>query len=189
MENPYASEQPVSIKDPSGRLSSSGLSTFYFPYTPTITTISSTSYSSYDMTHSNYQQRAFDMSSNVEISITAPYVVENDAQGEYLMKAMLFFRGAMKMNFGLTDDNRGLPPPILRFNAYGLYKNVPVLIRDFTHNLDADVDYVELSSGARVPVVSNIVMSLTTTYAPKSVREKFSLANYLSGQMKDDGYV
>ena len=189
MENPYASEQPVSIKDPSGRLSGSGLSTFYFPYTPTITTISSTGYSSYDMTHSNFQQRAFDMATNAEISVTAPFVVENETQGEYLMKAMLFFRGAMKMNFGLNDANRGLPPPILRFNAYGLYENVPVLIRDFTHNLDSDVDYVELSSGAKVPVVSNIVLSLTTTYAPKNVRENFTLDNYLSGQMKGNGYV
>ena len=189
MNNPYATEQPVYIDDPSNRLSSSGMSRFYFPYTPTITTIASSGYSSYDVSHSNFQQRAFEMASNAELSIAAPYVVENDEQGEYLMKAMLFFRGAMKMNFGLNDANRGLPPPILRFYAYGLYENVPVLIRDFTHNLDADVDYVELSSGARVPVVSNIVLSLTTTYAPKNVRENFTIENYLNGSLKGSGYV
>ena len=189
MANPYSVEQPVYISDPSGRLASSGMSTFHFPYTPTITTISSSSYSSYDISHSNFQQRAFEMAANAELSIAAPYVVEDEEQGEYLMKAMLFFRGAMKMNFGLNDANRGLPPPILRFNAYGIYENVPVLIRDFTHNLDADVDYVELSSGARVPVVSNIVLSLTTTYAPKSVREQFTLNDYLSGNLKGNGYV
>lgn len=189
MSNPYASDQPVYITDPSGRLANSGMTRFTFPYTPTITTISSTGYSSYDITHSNFQQRAFDMAANAELSIAAPYVVETEEQGEYLMKAMLFFRGAMKMRFGLNDPDRGLPPPILRFNAYGLYENVPVLIRDFTHNLDSDVDYLELSSGARVPVVSNIVLSLTTTYAPKNVRENFTLDDYLSGNLKGNGYV
>lgn len=190
MRNPYANQDnPVSISDPSGRLKNSGMSTFYFPYTPTITTISSTGYSSYDITHSNFQQRAFDMSSNVELSIAAPFVVENEEQGQYLQNTMLFFRGAMKMNFGRKDPNRGLPPPILRFNAYGLYENVPVLIRDFTHNLDADVDYLELSNGTRVPVISNIVLSITSTYAPKNIRENFTLDKYLSGGLKGSGYV
>ena len=193
MSNPYANEgqhsKLVHLDDPSGRLAPSGMTKFFFPYTPTITTISSTSYTSYDVTHSNFQQRAFDMSANAEISVTAPYVVENDEQGEYLLKALLFFRGSMKMNFGLTDADRGLPPPVLRFFAYGMYENVPVLVRDFTHNLDADVDYVELSSGARVPVVSNLVLSLTTTYAPKNVRENFTLEKYLSGNLRGSGYV
>lgn len=189
MASPYASEQPVYIKDPSGRLGPSGMTQFNFPYTPTISTISNASYSSYDPAHSNFQQRAFEMSSNAEISLTAPYVVENDEQGEYLMNALRFFRGAMKMNFGQNDPDKGLPPPILRFYAYGIYENVPVLIRDFTHNLDADVDYLELSSGARVPVVSTLVMSLTTTYAPKNVREEFTVQKYLSGNLKGSGYV
>lgn len=189
MASPYTSGQPVYIKDPSGRLASSGMTQFNFPYTPTVSTIANANYSSYDPSHTNFQQRAFEMSSNAEISITAPYVVENETQGEYLMNAMRFFRGAMKMNFGVNDPNRGLPPPILRFYAYGLYENVPVLIRDFTHNLDADVDYLELSSGARVPVISTLVMSLTTTYAPKNVREEFTLENYLNGNLKGKGYV
>jgi hypothetical protein len=54
--------------------------------------------------------------------------------------------------------------------------------------LDADVDYIEVDD-FRLPVISNFVMSLTTTYSPKSVREKFTLDRYLSGSMKGDGYV
>ena len=185
MATPYSSEQPVYIKDPSGRLN---MGQFNFPYTPTISTISQANYSSYDTTHSNFQQRAFEMASNVEFSVTAPYVVENETQGEYLMQALTFFRGAMKMNFGANDPMRGLPPPILRFFAYGMYENVPVLVRDFTHNLDADVDYLEVN-GNRVPVISTIVLSLTSTYAPKSVREEFTLEQYLRGNLKGKGYV
>ena len=71
MNNPYNEKQHVYIVDPTGRLGTSSVSTpggtkqagktFYFPYTPTITNVNSTSYSSYDMTHSNFQQKAFDM--------------------------------------------------------------------------------------------------------------------------------
>lgn len=189
MASPYASEQPVYIKDPSGRLGPSGMTQFNFPYTPTISSITNTNYSSYEPTHSNFQQRAFEQAANAEFSVTAPYIVENDEQGEYLVKALNFFRGSMKMNFGLEQDNPGLPPPILRFYAHGIYENVPVLVRDFTHNLDSDVDYLVLSSGIRVPVISTLVMSLTTTYAPKHVRENFTLEKYLSGNLKGSGYV
>ena len=190
MINPYTSQDnPVSISDPSGRLQASGMTTFYFPYTPTITVISSAGYSSYDVSHSNFQQRAFEMASNVELSIAVPFVVENEEQGQYLQKTMLFFRGAMKMRFGKQDPNRGLPPPILRFNAYGMYENVPVLLRDFTHNLDSDIDYLELSDGTKVPVVSNLVFSLTSTYAPKNVRDNFTMEKYISGSLKGSGYV
>lgn len=188
MSNPYASTQPVFIKDPSGRLSSSGMTEFNFPYTPTVTSIVSTNYGSYDMTHSNFQQRAFDMSSNAELTIAAPIVIENEEQARHIMKAMNFFRGAMKMNFGKFDPNKGLPPPVLRLTAHGVYTNVPVLVRDFTYNLDADVDYIEVD-GFRLPVISTFVMSLTTTYSPKSVREKFTLEKYLSGDLKGEGYV
>ena len=188
MNNPYATRQNVFITDPSGRLAPSGMSEFNFPYTPTVTSIASSNYSSYDLTHSNFQQRAFDMASNAELTIAAPIVIENEEQARHVMKGMNFFRGSMKMNFGKNDPNKGLPPPVLRFTAHGVYTNVPVLVRDFTYNLDADVDYIEVDD-FRLPVISNFVMSLTTTYSPKSVREKFTLDRYLSGSLKGDGYV
>ena len=64
MNNPYATRQNVFITDPSGRLAPSGMREFNFPYTPTVTSIASSNYSSYDLTHSNFQQRAFDMAAN-----------------------------------------------------------------------------------------------------------------------------
>ena len=66
-DNLYEQAQPVQIRDPSGRLGASGLATLNFPYTPTISVITSTGYSSYDLSHTNFQQRAFDMASNTVI--------------------------------------------------------------------------------------------------------------------------
>ena len=188
MSNPYTSPQHVYITDPSGRLAPSGMSEFHFPYTPNVTSIGSANYSSYDMTHSNFQQRAFDMAANTELTLTAPIVIENEEQARHILKAMNFFRGAMKMNFGKEDPNKGLPPPVLRFFAHGVYTNVPVLVRDFTYNLDADVDYIEVDD-FRLPVMSTFVMSLTSTYSPKNVRDNFTLDTYLSGGLRGNGYV
>ena len=188
MDNMYATQQPVSLRDPSGRLSASGLNTIQFPYTPTLTVLTSTGYSSYDLSHTNFQQRAFDMSSNTEFNMTAPVIVRSTSEAQTVLQMANFLRGALKMDFGMQSDNAGLPPPILRLDAHGIYKNVPVLIRDFTWNLDSDIDYVE-TNGARVPVQNMFVMSLTTTYSPKNVRKNFNMQDYLSGNLANKGYV
>ena len=94
------------------------------------------------------------------------------------------------MNFGKRETNPGLPPPVLRFYAHGIYENVPILIRDFTWNLDQDVDYITLEgTGERVPVQQTFVLSLTTTYSPKNVRENFTMNDFLSGKLKSKGYI
>jgi hypothetical protein len=227
--NPYTDRQPVYITDPSGRLTASGIQTFNFPYTPTVSSIINTNYSSAATTHSNYQQAFFESAANASFTVTAPILIENQAQGRHILKALNFFRGSMKMRFGKEDDQRGLPPPVLRFFAHGVHTNVPVLITDFTYNLDSDVSYIEIddepafdtppplfggmgSSSAsggsdpaeqekptpsrnessmktRLPVSGMFVMSLITTYSPKSVRENFTLDKYLKGELKGQGYV
>ena len=184
--NIYSDPQfPVYITDPSGRLA---LGSFYFPFTPTITVNSSTGYSGYDLTHTNFQQRAFSMSNNTEISLVAPVVARDPVEAFAVDRGARFFRAAMKMGFGDNDELKGFPPPILRLNAYGHFKNVPVLIRDFTHNLDNDVDYVE-SLGMRMPISSTFVLSLATTYSPKNVRENFTINDYASGNLRNKGYI
>jgi hypothetical protein len=116
----------------------------------------------------------------------------------------------MKMSW-MQDDNPGMPPPILRFNAHGVYENVPCVIRDFTWNLDSDIDYVEIPTTLegeeaminqghrlktaaspkkmRIPVANMFVLSLSVTHSPKSIREKFSVKDYLAGNLKGEGYV
>ena len=93
------------------------------------------------------------------------------------------------MNFGWRDEDAGLPPPVLRLYAHGIYTNVPILVRDFTWNLDQDVDYIKLTTGERLPVQQTFVLSLTTTYSPKNVRDNFTMNDFLSGKLKSKGYI
>lgn len=186
MVSQYTETQKVNISDPSGRL---GLQSFNFPYTPNISVSSSTNYATYDLTHTNLQQMAFQSGNNPEISLTAPIIVRNEDEANSVISGSRFFRAAMKMGFGENDPLRGLPPPIMRFNAYGVYTNVPVLIREFVWNFDADTDYLETSGGISVPVVSTFVVGLITTYGTKNVRQNFTLRDYANGNLNDKGYI
>ena len=204
MATPYYTKQPVFLEDPSGRFDNilnrnhqrtgyadSTSTRLNFPFTPTISVIQSTNYNQYDLSHTNFQQRAFDSHTNMELNITAPMIVRSTEEAEYVYKATLWIRSTMKMSWA-SDDKPGMPPPILRFSSYNLYKNVPCVIRDFTWNLDSDIDYVEANIDGdpiRVPVTNNFVLSLSTTYSPKDVRDNFSVKEYLKGNLKDKGYV
>ena len=166
-----------------------------FPYTPTTSIINSANYSSYDLTHSNFQQRAFDSHMNMEINITAPMIVRSEEEALYVYNAATWIRSTMKMSWK-NDVDPGMPPPILRFNAHGIYEDVPCVVRDFTWNLDSDIDYIEIQDPTsdkfkvmRVPVTNMFVLTLSVTYSPKSIRENFSVKDYLTGNLKDKGYV
>lgn len=227
MASPYYTKQPVYLEEPSGRyennltngpktwskevgagggrnsIGGNTATRLNFPFTPTISIINSANYSSYDMTHANFQQRAFDSHTNMELNMTAPMLVRSEEEALYVYNAALWIRAAMKMTW-LQDDNPGMPPPILRFYAHGIYENIPCVIRDFTWNLDSDIDYVEIpttqrigdmmaeqghTKKIRIPVTNMFVLSLSTTYSPKDVRENFSVKEYLKGNLKDKGYV
>ena len=238
MASPYLTKQPVYLEDPSGRFDNilpyaeerldkfedyEGPQGRYttqeakkklrktrlnFPYTPTTSIINSANYGEYVMTHSNFQQRAFESHTNMEINITAPMIVRDIAEAEYVYRASVWIRSTMKMSW-LQDDNPGKPPPILRFNAHGIYEDVPCVIRDFTWNLDSDIDYLEIPDPTpfwfnpkdergqflkklkiiRVPVTNMFVLTLQVTHSPKSIREHFSVKDYLKGNLKNKGYV
>jgi hypothetical protein len=134
--------------------------------------------------------------------------VRSVEEAEYVYKASVWIRSTMKMSW-MKDKDPGMPPPILRFNAHGIYENVPCVVRDFTWNLDSDIDYLEiedptpfvlnlkdkrgqwLKSGKiiRVPVTNMFVLTLQVTYSPKSIRDNFSVKDYLEGNLKNQGYV
>ena len=158
--NPYIDQQPVNIIDPSGRLKDSGIRQFNFPYTPTVSNIINTNYSQAATTHSNFQQAFFESANNASFSVTAPILIENEDQAYHILRALDFFRGSMKMRFGKLDNDRGLPPPVLRFNAHGIFQNVPVVLTDFTYNLDADVSYIEIENKGKSAADATTMRSL-----------------------------
>jgi hypothetical protein len=114
-----------------------------FPYTPQVQFQSSASYSKIDTTHTNYTFQAFKNSDPGSISITAPMNVEDSTQALYWIAAVHYLRSLTKMFTG-SDPKAGNPPPIIFLNGYGnyLFKNVPVVVTNFTCTLPNDCDYI-----------------------------------------------
>lgn len=121
-----------------------------FPYTPSITINSSAKYNTIDTVQTNYSFHAYRNSEPGTITITAPMNVEDSTQGLYWIAAVHYLRSITKMFAGL-DPKAGNPPPVVKLNGYGNYvfKNVPVVVTNFTTTLDANCDYIS------VPVVGS----------------------------------
>jgi hypothetical protein len=114
-----------------------------FPYTPSINIASGASYQKVDTTHTNYSFHAFKSSDPGTISITAPMYVEDPTQGLYWIAMVHYLRSLTKM-FAGSDPKAGNPPPIVFLNGYGNYvfKNVPVVVTNFSTTLDDKCDYI-----------------------------------------------
>jgi hypothetical protein len=121
-----------------------------FPYTPQINIQSSASYNAIETVHTNYKFHAFRNSDPGTITVTAPMNVEDPTQGLYWIAAVHYLRSLTKMFTGL-DPKAGNPPPIVKLNGYGnfVFKNVPVVITQFSTTLPNDCDYIA------VPVVGS----------------------------------
>jgi hypothetical protein len=118
-----------------------------FPYTPTITMQSSAKYSAISTTHTNYTFQAFHNSDPGSITITAPMNVEDATEGLYWIAAVHYLRSLTKMFTG-NDYLAGNPPPVIFLNGYGNYvfKNVPVVVTNFTTTLPNDCDYISVAA-------------------------------------------
>lgn len=153
-----------------------------FPFTPTIEYGHDVKYDNYALTHTNYQPYAFARSENPTISLTARFSAhtrDHFIQSEY---ALRFLRSYTKMNYGRKDPQRGQPPRILRFYAYGtqLFENVPVLINKFSMTFPEDVDYIRGIYDAK----GNLVADPIKTRDPKVASN--TLQNQTAGlTMKD----
>lgn len=120
-----------------------------FPYTPDVTFGGSANYSSWHFTHSNYQQFQYQNSQPSEIQITGTFTAQSNQEARYMLAALTFLRAATMIDFGnaaVQRENAGTPPPVLRFNYLGqqMFKNVPVVVQNYSYILERDVDYVEV---------------------------------------------
>lgn len=179
-----------------------------FPYTPEIKIQSSATYTPISTTHTNYTYRAFQNSDPGSITITAPMNVEDATQGLYWIAAVHYLRSLTKM-FSGTDPKAGNPPPIVFLNGYGNYvfKNVPVVVTQFSTSLDAGCDYIGVNVvgsaagqlqgltdsisglsdtvGSLIPEVSGITNSISevasTVSSVAAIAQTFGIGGSVSG--------
>lgn len=161
-----------------------------FPYNPTINATHTAEYDAQGLTHTNYQQFSYSRSSADQLQVVGEFTAETQEEGRYLLACIHFLKSATKMFYGL-DDNRGTPPPVLRFSAYGeqMYNSLPVVVTSSTFDFPNNVDYiaVELPGGGvtDVPTQMQLNMSLTVIHSRTRTLE-FSLKDYAQGRLIGD---
>jgi len=120
-----------------------------FPYTPQVTLSSSAGYEEQNITHQNYSFINYTNSKQDTITITAPFHVEDAVQAQYWLAAVHYFRSLTKMFTGDLGTVSGNPPAIVLLNGYGdyVFKNIPVVVKNFSVDLPQDVNYIATTVG------------------------------------------
>ena len=165
-----------------------------FPYLPTITMSHTAEYSKIDTAHTNYPFYAYKNSQIDDITIAGQFTVQDEAEGLYWLAVIHFLRTATKMYFG-QGPNIGNPPPICTLNGYGdfVYNNVSCVIKQFSVNLEKDVDYISVGIGTTpgtnsgsnlsyVPALSTVTVTLLPVYSRDKIKT-FNLTNFANGQL------
>lgn len=173
-----------------------------FPFTPQVTVTHNARYGSAQLTHSNYAAYFYEGSEVAAINISGEFTVQNQAEGQYLIAALYFFRSASKMFFG-SDRLAGNPPPLLFLDGYGSHylPHVPCVLTSMTHVMPNDVDYVEFpvntslmqtvnqvlgtqfNNTTRLPTTSTIQLTLQPVYSRSNVYNNFSLQGFAQGNL------
>ena len=184
-----------------------------FPITPSIIMQHTANYSQLATTHANYPYYAYQNSEPANMTIVGEFPVQNQTDAAYWVGAIHFLRAVTKMFFGGADAQRGNPPPILKFNGYGdhVFKNIPVIVTNFTCELRSDVDYISTSQGVKIPNPSNIqtpddgfitpqsTSTIPATWAPslstitvqiqpiysRDTIKQFSLQKFVTGELNN----
>ena len=173
-----------------------------WPYTPTINVSHQAEYGEYDITHSNYPTQYFSKSRPPNLQISGPLTAQSAAEGNYMIACLHFLRIVTKMHFGMNDEKRGTPPPVLKFSAYGdlMFSNIPVLVRSFAYDLGQDIDYIDIETesaeagfsdgfNTKVPTMMNLVIDLVVQQTPSKLRTTFTMNDFKSGKLVKDGFI
>ena len=164
-----------------------------FPYTPTIQFSHQTSYGTYDVAGSIYQQNYYMNTPNPNISITAMFSANTVAEAQYTAAALHFFKSCTKSDFGASRmSTAGTPPPVLRFNAYGMLhaSTVPCVVRSFNYTLPEDTDYVDVlvqDETVSIPALLLVSLELVPQLPPRSVKNDFNIQTFADGSALKGG--
>jgi hypothetical protein len=162
-----------------------------FPYTPTVNVSYSANYGGNHPMHSNYIQHSYASSQVSAVNIVGQFSANNTVEANYLLAVLTFIRSSTKMFFG-QDQNRGTPPPVLRFSYNGpyMFNSVPVVITNSTQDFEQSVDYIEtnvtggngISSKTLVPTLMTINMTLEPIVS-RDQQLNFGLQRYARGEL------
>jgi hypothetical protein len=186
-----------------------------FPLTPTVLLNHTASYNPLALTHSNHPAYAYQNSEAQSFTVSGDFPVQNAEDARYWVGALHFLRSVTKMFFG-KSPLAGNPPPILHLNGYGdhVFKNVPVVVINFTTELTNGVDYIsttqgsaarnnainEVSGAERVALgLSDPQVTAPTSWAPtmsiftlqlqpiysRSAMKNFNMQKFVNGDRKD----
>ena len=175
-----------------------------FPYTPTILIQHSANYDAMQPTHSNYPFPSYQNSQIDDIVITGDFFCENAVDAQYWAATLHYLRSITKMAYG-QSENAGSPPPLVFLNGYGdfVFPNVPVIVKTFSVDLPADVDYIKtqvdgevsrINGGTSVdgfyegwaPVQSQVMVTVQPVYS-RARTSQFSLDKFVKGDYLDNG--
>ena len=175
-----------------------------FPYTPTILIQHSANYDAMQPTHSNYPFPQYQNSQIDDIVITGDFFCENAVDAQYWAATLHYLRSVTKMAYG-QSSNQGAPPPVVFLNGYGdfVFPNVPVIVKSFSVDLPADVDYIKtqvdgtvskINGGTNVagfsegwaPVQSQVMVTVQPIYS-RARTSQFSLDEFVKGGYLNNG--
>ena len=188
-----------------------------FPLTPSIILQHQASYNPLAVTHSNYPFYAYQNSEVASFTVVGEFPVQNSDDARNWIATLHFLRSVTKMFFG-SGANQGNPPPILKFNAYGdnVFKNVPVVVTNFSVELTAGVDYISTTQGSQsrrqaieqvsgaervalglsdpqttaptswAPAMSIFTMQLQPVYSRNTIKN-FNMQDFVSGNLNNYG--
>ena len=163
-----------------------------FPYSPTINASHNADYESQALAHTNYQSHSYSRSSADTLNVVGDFTAETQEEGRYLLACIHFLKSVTKMFYGL-DDNRGTPPPVLRFSAYGehMYHSLPVVVQSTNFDFPNNVDYIAVEQPGGgitdVPTQMQLNMQLLVMISRTRTTE-FSLKDYAQGRLIGDPY-
>lgn len=163
-----------------------------FPYNPTLNLQGSVAYGQYDLTHTNYQPHFYTATQNQQITLGFHLTASTLEEADYMIGFMHFLRTITKMHYGKGDKElAGTPPPVLEFSSYGDYqfKNVPVLLRNYSFDQTGEYQYVNTSFNTQVPTFLTGFVDIITQYTPGKVLDKFTLKDFATGNLIKGGYV
>ncbi len=171
-----------------------------FPTTPQILLSSMANYDTVQPVHTNYPYHVYESSRIEDITISAEFPVENEADGQYWIAAVHFLRSITKMFYG-DGPLQGHPPPRVALSGYGnfIFDETPIIVKMFNLDLPNAVDYIQVpinknsfdsfgdpnlvASGdyCYVPTLSTLNVTVSPAYSRTATKD-FNLESFIKGE-------